>query len=627
MTDPSLVQFHEAIAKRRAAALAREALATAREHSADDDLIPEVQWEKSEQDSEVDRIVEGIGIVDAYNRWCGKMRAIPRPGQTEGVKASCPIPGHRDSNPSAWLNTDKNTWFCGTCQQGGDVKDIAAYRFGFSVPSYKSDGKYPDLLRRMVKDLGYQIERSSAPNIPDRVYKPEPVELSTTEVDKPSVSEKSIPLATVHTIIPPEDDIEQEIVFPTLNWQEIVTPDTFLAAYMDAAKIDDAAEEFHFWNAIVAVGLAVGRDIVLWDSIPVYANVMLCILGQSGDRKSRSLTVLKDLLQAALPFDNSSDFPLGAKVVSGAASGEAMIAAFCKELMDTTKGKPVPTGVKAPIRGLFTYSELSGLIGRAGRSGSVIKDTLMQFADTDSNVSTTSITRGTSSAEHAFASAWTSTQPESLRDLISEGDTTSGFLNRWFFASGKAKKKISVGGQQIDISKAVRPLQDLHGLPKRVITWSEPALKLFDEHFHTVLEPAQRNNPVMARLDLLEKKLVLILSINEKLTEVSEDVVRKVIKMHPYLISAYGLTSDAVNRKSLNNEIHSELIRHIVRLNQKNPTKPPTRKNVRDCIARKGWDPILVDRIFDLIDKDERVEKVPSQGQKGRPTEYYRWVG
>lgn len=39
-------------------------------------------------------------------------------------KASCPLPDHEDTNPSASVNEEACRWRCHTCNKGGDVWDL-----------------------------------------------------------------------------------------------------------------------------------------------------------------------------------------------------------------------------------------------------------------------------------------------------------------------------------------------------------------------------------------------------------------------------------------------------------------------------------------------------------------------
>jgi len=605
MTVPNLDKFEAAIAARRAEKEARQEFQRIKKATADPDLVPQLQFERKPEDDLIDQALTNLSIVEAYNRWCGKMKPAKRSGQTEGVMISCPIPGHRDSNPSAWANTEKNTWFCGACNTGGDIYDIAAYHLNLPVPGYKEGKQFHDLRRSMVQDLGYVVQRSDDIKIPDNIYKPAPV----TEIidNSPSIEE-----------------LEAEI-FPSLNWRDIVPEDSFIYQYVNACSIDDAAEEYHFWNAMVAVGLAVGRDVSLMDFKPVYGNLLLCLLGKSGDRKSRSQGHLKTLLEMAIPYDYSSDVSKGIKPIQGTASGEALIRGFYRPIFDSMNPKMVLDYSR--IRGLVEFPELSSLIHRTERMGSTLKDILLQFSDGDDRISNHSITNGESFAKHSFASVITTTQPDSLKHLISEEDTGNGFLNRWLFASGTPKKKIAVGGATIDLLDAGVSLQNIHGQLPRSVGWSENGLKAFSDHFYTELDDIADKSPILTRLDLLEKKLLLLLAINENLNEIDESTVESMLKMHSYLLSTYETTARNTVRQSINGEIYNELIRHIQRLTPKMPFGP-TKKNIKDRLARKNYDPAVVQKMFELLSKNDDIQISKGDDNKPGPkTDHFKWIG
>ena len=123
----------------------------------DEDLIPEV-YDEDEDDLQMDSIIDSIDILDAYRRWIGKEVDEKTTSQTEGIKVSCPNPGHRDKNPSAWLNSDNRRWFCGGCQEGGDIYDLAAIKFGYQRPDYKDGKAFHDLRREMAEAYGYRVK-------------------------------------------------------------------------------------------------------------------------------------------------------------------------------------------------------------------------------------------------------------------------------------------------------------------------------------------------------------------------------------------------------------------------------------------------------------------------------------
>lgn len=617
----------------------------------DKDLIPDLSTPKSKEDLEMDSILNRIDIMEAYQRWVTKFRPIKRQGQKESIQISCPNPAHTDVHPSAWINTDKQVYNCGACVEGGDKYHIAAYHFGMPVPGYQTadNGRmFRELKNKMVESLGYRIQKSLDTSLPATVYLPQvynekPVPPPEWPDQTPYIASledenKVVPIRAIQEVVKAEElKIEEQnaidlsdLQLPTLDWRAIVTPGTFLDEYMNACIIDDAAEEYHFWNGMLAIGLAVGRDVTLFDIRKVYANLLLCVLGRTGERKSRSMGHLLDLIRLSLPFDRLSGMSDGIKIIQSVASGEQLIAEYDQKIPSPTNPKLLIPG--SPVRGLTIYGELSDLSGRAARQGSVIKGTIMSFADAENEISTSSRTGGELRAVEPFFCAATTTQPESLKDLLKEGDTTSGFLNRWIFASGKPKTKVAIGGAQVDIKDAAAALLRLHTQRPRVIQWSEDAKKLFTEHFHSTIEPVQKTGPIMGRLDLLEKKLILLLTINEGgvgLTEVPVEIVHKVISMHRYLVDAYGITQANMQYQTENNKIYADIMRQIERLSENNQYGP-TAKNIRDRLANKSYDVRAFGAILKLI-ADESGSKVEvNQGdphKPGRKTEHYKWTG
>lgn len=618
-----LTKFRAAIEERRRkqaeqAATAKPAYPT--EPSHDDDLIPEAPYERSEQDRELDRVIDGISVVDAYTRWCGKSEVKVRGGQTEGIKVSCPIPGHADRNPSAWLNTEKGTWFCAACDRGGDSYDIAAFHFGIS--DYKTGANFHELRRRMAGSLGYTFIT------PPGVAHPIPV-APVTEPDPPSKpgdtgepDGTAAPVVTIH----PEDD-DDLIEFPTLDWRSIVEPQTFLDQYMQCTWIDDVPEEYHFWNALIAIGMACGRDVELFDRIPVIGNLYVCLLGNTGDGKSRSFSHLRKLLVQALPHKWDDPSSKGTHIIQSPASAEVLIHQFSKPVMDPADPKRI--AYYAPVRGLIDFNELSGLVGRTSRQGNVLKPTLMEFYDASPVISTSSMTTGKKEAWAPFASAFTTTQPRALRDLMKRSDIDSGFLNRWIFASGQQKQRVAVGGMTIDITPAVKPLQDILGWTGfgKKITWDADAVELFTEFFHSTIWPMQKKDHTgfLTRLDLTLKKLILLFTANQMLDSVPKEMVEKVIAMFKYLVAAYEIPAEHVGN-TLQLDVQTNLMRVIKKYTDAG--KDASFRDVHQNLKHKKFPPDMLHKMLKILtDLGEIHAYTVNTGKVGRPTVRYKYVG
>lgn len=631
MNDPDLTKFRAAIAERRARLAAEEALK--QEHDAD--LVPSTPYERSEADFEMDRVLDSIDILDAYRRWCGKMTPVVRGGQREGIMISCPVPTHADTNPSAWINLDKQVWSCGACQTGGDKFDIAAFHYNYPVPEYKEGKAFHDLREKMAEDYGFRIQvlaggvRTLVPpeKEDERPDDSEPV----AKVDPPPVAKSGdttpTPSLAVVSPISTEEDEEDEGILPSLDWRSIIPHQTFLDEYMQATTVDDVPEEFHFFNATLALGFAIGRDVTLIDSLPVKGNLFICSLGKTGSGKSKAKHYLDDVLGKALPYQHSDPINKGTRNVSSPASAEVLIEKFMRPVEDPSNPKKV--AYYAPVRGLIQFNELSALLSKSSRLGSVMIPTLLEFYDCYSTVSTSSVTHGTKEAHDSFASALTSTQIKSLRVLLDKTDEASGFLNRWLFVPGTYKPKWALMSASVDMDPAVRPLEEIFGWagsfrPDELMRWSEKSFHLFTEFFKDQIEPDQHRarHEMIARIDLLMKKIILLLSSNLMEKEVPEQAVLDAIKMYGYLKDSLGLIAGEIGN-TLSSEI-SNKIQKLVRDKKRFP-RGPTNSEISKALKGSRYDDHDIIRAIDGLVKLGLMESFRTTGV-GRHTERFRWV-
>lgn len=609
--EPNLTKFQEKLAQRRSKATTPQPSSS---YVFDDDLIPDLDGTSVPpgSDPELDRVIIGIGILDAYRKWCGKSSPDSSSKRKEGIKVSCPKPNHPDRDPSAWLNTDKEVWFCGSCQEGGDSYDIAAFHFGYPVPEYKNGATFHELRRKMAESFGYKFIQ--APGMPKPVMVAPDTDPQAAPAAQPQPMAQVIPIQM--------DDDEPKLDEVALDWQNIVEPGTFLDVYMQQCMKDDSPDAYHFWNAMLALGFAVGRDVTLYDKKPVLGNLFLCLLGPTGDGKSTSFWYLQQLLWKALPHKWDDPNSKGAAFISEPASAEHLVASFMKPVYDPNNPKSI--AFYAPVRGLVEFPELSSLVGRASRKGNVLKPTLMQFYDGAPLISTGSVTTGVKKAENSFGSCFTTTQPKALKDLLRESDAHSGFLNRWVFATGTAKKRVAVGGDMIDVDPAIEPLKGVQGWSGfgKQVQWSDTAIDMFSDFFHGILYPAQKADEtgLLTRMDLLAKKLILLLSANQHDDVVSVKTVDRVASMFSYLTAAYGIPAAHIG-STISSEVRDELLRHITRF-----TKSKGGISLRDlnkAIKRKNYPLDLVSKTLKYLVELQVIEVAATQGV-GRPTVKYR---
>ena len=625
MTEPNLSTFKRKLAEKRAKEEAAAAASAPPVATGFEDLAPDVEdgFQRSEEDQALDDVISRIDIIDAYRRWCGKMVPKVAPGQDESIMISCPIPGHADAKPSAWINTKKQVWHCAKCEQGGDAMDLAAFHFGYPVPGYKEGARFHELRRDMAKSMGWTFIK------PPGAKSPIPVAPAEEEPESPGsepAAEASPAGGAVVELF--TDDSDPVIEFPTLDWRAIVEPGTFLDTYMGVCTQDDVPEEYHFWNGLIALGLAVGRDVTLYDFVPVYGNLFVCLLGNTGDGKSRSYSHLKKLLTSALPHKWDDPSSKGVVQAASAASAEVLIHSFSKPVPDPTNPKIV--AYYAPVRGLIEFNELSALIGRTQRTGNLLKPTLMEFYDATPEVSTMSMTGGKKLAAEPFGSAFTTTQPKALKELIGRTDADSGFLNRWVFASGQQKQRVAIGGISVDITPCVPPLQSIHGWAGfgKKINWSPEAAERFTEIFHGVLQPAKITDEAgfLTRIDLLMKKLILLFCVNEMLEEVPVRIVELAYKMYPYLVSAYSIPAAQMGN-TIYYEVMDEIRKHVKNLTDKNKTGA-TMRELNQRLARKKYPPrVIKDMLEFMCNTSGEIVMHVTKGARGPETARYKYVG
>lgn len=648
MSDPS--DFVKRLAEKRAELEAKkqanapaEVTFTRDAPEFDADLVPDVQFERSPEDEEMDRVIDTIDIIQAYTRWCGKMSPEIKGAQRESIMISCPKPNHPDKKPSAWINLDKQTWYCGGCQEGGDAHDIAAYHFGFPVPGYKEGAQFHELRRKMAESMGWVKQTfpggvsvmmppadEPAPvtgTVPPPSIPTPPPASALTAPTPPTNPQGEVEPAAVTYLDPVQELIEDDtddfdIAYPAVPWRDLLPKDTFLRSYMEQTSVDDVPEEYHFWNGLIALGMAMGKDVTLFDRIPVYGNLFVCTLGHSGSGKSQARYHLDNLMSRALPVDRNDPFSKGAEKVSAPASAEAMIYTFQRPIVDPSTNKPMGN---APVRGIIDFNELSSLIGRTNRQGNVMKPTLMQFYDMEPSISTTSMTTGRKEAVHPFASALTTTQPRALASLLSHDDVDSGFLNRWIFAGGPAKQRVAIGGIEVDIEPCVPYLKNIQGWCGfgRKLTWSEEAAHEFTVWYHERLEPIKIADDagLLTRIDLTAKKLCLLLTANLRLDAVPAYVVQHVKLLLEYVIACYRLGGAQIG-----NTVEYQIRDDILRVIDKMSPGGASLRDINMFLKRKKYPQDKMVKVLDFMAKLGEVHVEATKGV-GRPTVRYRRVG
>jgi hypothetical protein len=205
----------------------------------------------------------------------------------------------------------------------------------------------------------------------------------------------------------------------------------------------------------------------------------------------------------------------------------------------------------AQVRGLLKIEELSSISARANRSGSALKPTLMDLYDGVPVLDSRSRGFGHTRAERPFCTAVTTTQPAAVKSILASEDAVSGFANRWVFVMGAPKPLVPIGRGPLDIDRAVQPLLGVRAWSAfgRTIRLDDDAIETWSDFFRERIEPAKLSNdtsPLLARVDLTLKKLMLLFALNEKSITVTRSIVERVITLYEYLRLAYAVLDESL---------------------------------------------------------------------------------
>lgn len=581
----------------------------------DESLIPDVdtERERSDEELELDRILEGIDILDAFERW-GKPQdgGIKVGSKRESIMVRCPDPTHVDNNPSAFVNLDKQVYNCARCEYGGDKFDVAAFNKGFAVPGYKTNGEFPKLKRDMAEDFGWSFSRS--PGGATIMTAPSPQE-PPVEGDNEDATVTSMP------------DIDEPLDAPVPNvaidWERLLPENSFMRSFMEVCTVDDLPHEYYFWLACLAVATAVGHNVYLNDFKKIKPNLYVCIYGGTGSGKSRSTDPFLSVVQESLPWQGDEyTESKGTLILPSPASSEALLHTFIHEILDGTN-KFHKLG---QIRGLLRVEEFASFVAKTARPGNPLKETLIELYDVfDRDVTHKSMGGGVMRAHAPFTQMLTTTQPRAIHSFMRRTDAESGFMNRWIFAVGKARRaRISYGGVIRDLTGPIALLKDLHlwADAPRGMDLEGDALKVWDEFYHREIGPLldTTEESMLSRIDLHLKKLILIFTADAKLDQPTAEIVEKVIQLYPYLVQTLSMFSVDVAFDE-NQEVQQKMIGLIERYTKK-AGHGPTRRDLIRTIGKK-YTFEQVERALRVLELLGLVELRKHQGKRGPETHRY----
>lgn len=415
----------------------------------------------------------------------------------------------------------------------------------------------------------------------------------------------------------------RDALVPRLDWRSIVTPGTFLEAYMRQGIKDDAPEEFHFWHAMMALSVVAGNNVLLDDIPKVHANLFVCILGPTGSGKSKAARNMHSILGADT-IKRSEYNTSGIQLAHTPNSEIALIDEFMQpEHDDPTQPKKI-TGYSS-VRGIVQFNEMKSLMDSVTRASSRLDAYLIDFFDCRDVITSNARTTGALVAQNAHCSVLSTTQPDSLKEFLSEKYETSGFLNRWLFVGGPRKVAPSVINRvTVDMTEALALFNVIYIWCKyeRTVIFSQEAEELFQSAMlEYIKKDIDKYQASFARMDLYLKKLALILALNEMSLVVTREHMLKVLSIYPYLKAFVESRADAMNYT-----IASELDEWIVEFIHANQKAYTGRQILRSLPKRFGANADKINKVLDSLVKSGAITKEKEMrrpGQRGVLKEYY----
>ena len=583
-----------------------------------------------------------------------------------------------DINPGLEITQKSGVWVyrCHACGIGGDNLDILAARYGALGAGNRIDrSKTNTVVGHAVDEYmpgRYYFSTAKGSWEAVSVAQPPGVTVDPTTqfpVFEMGTGSGAAPLAhtdsesgTPASVIDPiSEELGLNHEIPSLDWRNIFKPGSFMREYLELGSAGHSVEEFHDYNAFMALGMVTGRSLALADGDrPVYGNAYMCMVGASAKAgKSAAFDILRDVIRYADPYIESSGE--GVKMPGEPGSGEAFVESFRQEIDDpaagvTTfaNGKPKQVSPKTFVDDIVLlqhFDEISSLMARSDRVGDTTSSILLELYGCPWRISGgNTIGRGERIAYYPYGSVIGGAQPGLLADLMKKKQVRSGLANRFMFVMGPLKQRSMLNTRRKpigplvellkeritwarDLAAATRPAAGTVAGPSTTgpsapwtyeIPWDPDAITRIEAFGRSTIFPAldgiDGDGDLFGRLDLLYKKHVLWLTIDARSDTVTAETVAQAELMWPYMFACYVATAGHVTAKSERSEEEADVLAAIERLYRRNGQWPTRRELQRGPM--QGISADQLGRIMDALVKYEVLRElvVVHPSGKGRPT-------
>jgi hypothetical protein len=599
---------------------------------------------KSDHDDSVKQALKRIPMLDFYRKNFNPKAERQLAG--DEINVSCfnhIFHGNGDLHPQFNINQSKNVYTCHGCKINGDMLDLFANLYGLADADLRCpDDAVDEVVRRAGAEylkaetyINAKGERVMA--LPDALPGSDDEDFDrVTGFPTFNMGSGAAPFAAQSLDFAPlETPVEPENTeVPTLNWRELLDPNGFSYAYVNYACADDSIEEFHVYNAFLALGFTAGRNLKLRDGRAVWANAFICDMGASGSGKSSAARILTDVLAQAMPYKKES--ALGVRIPPEAGSGESIIDSFQQKVLHPAnpsagQNKPYAEYLN-DITALLNYDELSSLMNRIMRTGNTIEGVLQGIFDCKDSVGTKSRTAGEVEALRPYGSMLTTSQPARIAELVSKEQVGSGFASRIIYVFGKEKRQsaftpvLPPTAHLADRLKDIRAWAQKAANTLRFIEWEPDAKERYEQFHRDVMSPTLQNDSnrdLTNRLYLMMKKHIFWLCLDVQSPVVTLAIVERGIKFWDYLYSCYKTVGGQMMKTAVG-EREEEILNGLKRsYNSKGkwPTKSELRKN---HLGRNKWSLNDLDLYLKQLVTHGHVEEVPPEPGKGNRFPRYR---
>ena len=569
--------------------------------------VPEREYsgyQKTPEDLEFDSFLKNLTIEEAFKKFIPKTWAGGSAAGKGEIMFRCPYPDHPDNKPSASYDPeDHQKWNCHRCAKGGDAVTIAA--IGLGLGDNTKGENFTRIAKGIREHYGFvEVPRAPGQTKPSYVRpKPEQVEV-VTGPPAPKAPTKSIEemmagnpqpeqkLASVTQISQapsaqvelPLADTDANFVYPTLDWQAVVKPDTFLYNYMRILCEAPNPNEYDFWNGMVAIGLVLGRDVYIRDSKTVFGNLFVCTVGKTGQRKSTASYEAKEIIENVMPYEADDPNNNGVYIPPTPGSEVYLVHEFDRRVPDLANPAQL---LHLPVKGLIEFSEFMSFAskGRSDRGGQ-FKTVLLQFYDNEKRITSGSMTNGKNVAIDSFCSLITTTQLKSIKDLMTEADANSGLLNRFVFSMGNSTREPEAFDDYMPdrpyLNKIYQEFKSFWALQGTTSIVHSPESKaLFNLMWKQrgLPEVKEDDTGLLARILLTSKKVLLLLGANAQLKVFDEDLVRQTFIVLDYLLETYMVIGARIG-VGKQSELEQAVLDAIKRYQHKHPEQSPTPREI-----------------------------------------------